>query len=402
MLIKKAYVIRLKPTRKQMEKLEHDLNINRFIWNNALALQKDRFARGGSYLSFFSLCAELTEARNDPELSFLKSAACAPQQQLLKDLDQAFKAFFKKERGFPKFQSKKKSNRGLRYPKVKNNILIEDYKIRIPTIGFIKLKEKRDVEGTIKNVTLRKKCGHWYVSIQVELEIEDPVHPSTESVGIDLGVRKLAALSTGEFIPAIDFSKIDRKIKRAQKSLARKKKGSSNWMKQKEKLGKLMEKKANIRKDHLHKSTTMLTNRFRDIFIEDLKVKNMTASAKGTIEEPGTNVAAKSGLNRSILDQAFFEFRRQTGYKAEWKGGSVVPAPPHYTSQTCSRCEHVDKNNRKGESFRCLRCGFTEDADTNAAVNIRRRGLDIAADQRPEDCKEKLPQGQQLLFEEVC
>jgi len=152
--------------------------------------------------------------------------------------------------------------------------------------------------------------------------------------------------------------------------LSRKLKFSCNWKKQKAKIGKLHHTIANIRKDYLHKTTTTLSPNHAMIVIEDLQVSNMSKSAKGTITHPGRKVRQKSGLNKSILDQGWAEFRRQLEYKQSWHGGEVIAVAPQYTSQRCC-CGTVSKDNRKTQAkFACESCGYTADADINAAMNI--------------------------------
>lgn len=169
-----------------------------------------------------------------------------------------------------------------------------------------------------------------------------------------------------------------------QRKLAKKVKFSSNWKKQKDKLQKLYYKISNIRKDFLHKSSDAISKKYAVVVMEDLKVSNMSKSASGTIDAPGRNVAAKSGLNKSILDQGWFEFRRQLGYKLDWRGGNLLVIPPQYTSQACSQCGCVDKENRKTQAkFKCTVCGFEANADYNAAINILRVGLGEIAPLEP-------------------
>ncbi len=170
------------------------------------------------------------------------------------------------------------------------------------------------------------------------------------------------------------------KLAKQQRKLSRKKKFSSNWKKQQRKIAKLHHHIACIRKDFLHKTSTTISKNHAVIIIEDLKVSNMSRSASGTIEEPGRNVKAKSGLNRSILDQGWGEFRRQLEYKQLWRGGKVVTINPGYTSQACSACGHVSSENRKTQSrFECVVCGFAENADLNAALNIQSAGHALSA-----------------------
>ena len=151
--------------------------------------------------------------------------------------------------------------------------------------------------------------------------------------------------------------------------------GSNNWKKQRRKIAKLHHTIANVRQDFLHKQSTVISKNHAKVFVEKLQIKNMSASAKGSNQEPGKNVKAKAGLNKSILDQGWFELRRQLNYKLFWKGGMLAEVNPRNTSQQCSDCGHLEKENRiSQEVFRCKACGHEEHADINAAKNIKTVG----------------------------
>jgi putative transposase len=187
----------------------------------------------------------------------------------------------------------------------------------------------------------------------------------------------MIAQSDGNYIvPINSFRKAQAKLAKLQRQLARKVKFSSNWHKQVKKIQKLHWHIANIRKDYLHKASYALSKSHAIVCMEDLQVRNMSKSARGTIERAGRNVRAKSGLNKAILDQGWGELTRQLSYKQHWRGGVLVLVPPQYTSQQCSECGHVDADNRLSQAvFHCQACGHTENADTNAAKNILREGL---------------------------
>lgn len=233
----------------------------------------------------------------------------------------------------------------------------------------------------MKNVTVSQSCGKWYVSIQTEYEVTEPTHSSTSMVGLDAGVAKLATLSDGTiFEPVNSFKSNQKKLARLQRAMSRKVKFSNNWNKAKRKVQNLHSRIANIRRDYLHKVTTTISKNHAMIVIEDLKVSNMSKSAKGTAEQHGRNVRAKSGLNRSILDQGWFEFRRQLEYKQLWRGGQVLAINPAYTSQKCACCGHTAKENRQSQSkFECLACGYIANADVNGARNILAAGHAVLA-----------------------
>jgi putative transposase len=356
--------------------MEQTAGAVRFIWSSALALQKYRLNKRLRILNYGELCRELTAARNDPELNFLSEIHSKPQQQVLKDLGKAFKQFFSGEKGFPRFKKKGRGDVGFRFPAYQDNIEIDGNRIKFPALGWIRFRKSREIEGVIKNVTIKRRGQHWLISVQTEREVADPEHPSSSEVGIDMGVAKFAALSTGEPVhPINSFRRIEQKMRIAQRSLSRKEKFSSNWKKQKAAISRLHIRIADARNDFLHKVSTSISKSHAVVYVEDLKVKNMSASARGTLQEPGKVVRRKSGLNKAILDQGWYEFRRQLTYKEEWRGGRVVSVPPQYTSQTCSRCGHACAENRRSQSeFVCVVCGHEEDADINAAKNIMRAG----------------------------
>jgi putative transposase len=162
--------------------------------------------------------------------------------------------------------------------------------------------------------------------------------------------------------------------------MSRKVKFSSNWKKAKVRVQRIHIGIANARKDFLHKTTTTISKNHALVCIEDLQVRNMSRSSKGTVEQPGKKVSQKSGLNRAILDQGWGEFRRQLGYKLAWNGGMLLAVPPHHTSQTCPACGHVSKDNRQTQaSFLCVDCGYENHADVVGAINVLARGHRVLA-----------------------
>ena len=180
--------------------------------------------------------------------------------------------------------------------------------------------------------------------------------------------------------------------------MSRKAKFSSNWRKAKKKVQRLHARVANVRNDFLHKLSTAISKNHAIVCVEDLQVGNMSRSAADTLETPGTHVQAKSGLNKSILDQGWFEFRRQLDYKLVWSGGWLIAVPPQNTSRTCPVCRHVGSENRKTQTeFRCVECGFNENADVVGAVNILREGLSRLACQANETARRQQEPTEALL-----
>ena len=313
------------------------------------------------------------------ETAFLAYAHSQILQQTLKDLDRAYGNFFQKRAGFPRFK-KKGQHDSFRYPQ--GFKLDEDNsRVFLPKIGWVGYRKSRDTEGLPKQITVSLSAGKWYFSVQTERKIETPVHSSQSIVGIDVGITCFAVMSDGNRLEALNsFRKHEKKLAAMQRKLSRKTKFSSNWNKQKAKISRLHKKIANVRNDFLHKSTTSISKSHATVVMEDLKVRNMSRSASGSLENPGRNVKAKSGLNKSILDQGWFEFRRQLSYKLAWGGGQLVVVPPQYTSQTCHACGNVDKTNRMSQSrFVCTACGHSDNADHNAALNILAAGHAVTA-----------------------
>jgi putative transposase len=375
MLIRKAYKFRLAPNQEQSLLLAQGAGCVRLVWNKALALQKEKLEKKEKVLSYNDIAGLLTEWKKTEDLAFLKSAHSQPLQQTLKDLDRALKDGFSKSKGMPKFKKKNISCDGLKFPQ---GFKFEGRRLFIPKIGLVKTYQGRPVEGVMKNLTVRKEAGLWYASIQVEQEIKEKIHEKIECmVGIDVGVKRFATLSNGHVIEPISvYRKYEDKLAKTSRRFSRKQKGSRNKDKERRKLQDLHEKVRRIRHDFLHKATHWIAKNHGTVVLEDLQISNMSRSAKGTLEEPGRCVKQKAGLNKSILDQGWFEFKRQLQYKLEWSGGTLHAVPPQYTSQTCSECGHVSPNNRKSQSeFCCESCRYIANADENAAKNIEHKAL---------------------------
>lgn len=378
MLIQKAFKYRLRTDADIEQRLRMIAGCCRFVWNKALGLQKDRFTAGEKKLGYAGLCKELTAWKQQPETGFLCEAPIHVLQQALKDLDRAYVNFFA-HRAEPPVFKKRGQHDAFRNP---DGFTVDasDGRVKLPKLGWLRYRNSRKVEGVPRNITVSQHGGHWYVSIQVEQMVAEPVHQSTTSIGIDRGINALAAFSDGSLVQPLNaFARAKRKLARLQRQLSRKIKFSENWKKAKKKITRLHSKIANMREDYLHKLTTEISKNHAVVVIEDLQVKNMSASAKGSIEAPGRKVKQKSGLNRSILDQGWHELGRQLEYKLNWLGGKLIKVPPQYTSQTCNECGHVSTDNRKGTKFLCLSCGHEAHADVNAAKNILAAGLAVIA-----------------------
>lgn len=378
---RQAFKFKLKTKSKQAQKLWRFAGSCRYVYNHALALQKECYESGEKKLNYAGLCKTLSEWKNDQETAWLNQSPSQSLQQALKDLERAYQNFFAKRSDFPRFK-KRGIRDAIRYPQG-YQLDQKNHRVFLPKLGWIKYFSSQVVLGEIKNITVSHCAGNWYVSIQTEREISVPKHAKNDMVGIDVGIAKFATLSNRTTYEGSHVlkQKLD-KLKIKQRQLSKKVKFSQNWFKQKRQLSRFHHSIANARLDHLHKISHEISKNHAMIMLEDLKVKNMSKSASGTIDKPGKKVKAKSSLNRSILDQGWGEFRRQLIYKSEWVGGAVILVNPKHTSITCPRlqCRHISQANRKSQSeFKCIACGYEDNADYVGATNILAAGRAVLA-----------------------
>ena len=406
MKINKAYKFRLEPNAEQEVILNNLVGSARFVWNQMLAVSFEMFAKN-EFINATNLVNKIMDIKANPEFAFLKTSSNAVSlQQKIRDLASAWSRFFdpkvharlkenkkkpKKPKFFkladgteiqlrplmPRFKRKSDGCDSIRLVQFDKYCRVEGNRVKLPNgVGFVKLRKSQDIIGVIKNTTISKKSGHWYVSFGTEHEVETPRHPSNTAIGIDLGVSKLITGSNGQcFKPKSSFKANQGELAKLQRQLSRKVLFSNNWKKQNRKIQKLHHHIANIRHDYLHKISTDISKNHAMIVCEDLKVVNMSRSASGTLENKGRNVKAKSGLNKSILDQGWGMMIDMMDYKQQWHGGLLIKVDPRYTSQTCFKCKHVAKENRRTQAeFECVECGHQENADINAAKNILSAG----------------------------
>ena len=261
--------------------------------------------------------------------------------------------------------------------------------LRIKGLPVMELRCKRPLppSESLKAIRITRYPTGVYAALSYEVEQEPLPRPrkGLDAVGVDMGVNKRGALSNGEFIDPVQGGrerekKLQRKLSRAHGGdWAKKnpgKKWSKGYRKKAETLARERHRNRVRNRNAAHRITTSLVRQFGMIALEALKIRNMTRSASGTIDEPGKGVAQKRGLNRSILEQTWGIVRQQLTYKAAWAGREIVEVAPHHTSQRCSACGVVDGSQRKGEQYACRKCGLRIDADVNAAVNILRAGLE--------------------------
>ena len=379
--IRKAFKFRLKTKPSQEAKLADFAGGCRSAWNKALAMNLYRLENKLPILWYEELNWFATLWKQSDEYSYFKNIPSQALQQCLKSLDRAFKDGFDKKqplKRIPTFKKKGASVDSIRYPqgfKIEQNN--NRNRVFLPKIGWIAYRNSRKIVGTPKNVTVSRKGKFWYISIQTEYEAKILPHESTSAVGIDVGVKRFITLSDGSHKePLNSFKRLSVKLAKLQRQLKNKLKFSNNWKKIKAKITALHEKIANARKDYLHKISTEISKSHAIVIVEDLKVRNMSKSAKGGTEKHGRMVKQKSGLNKAILDQGWSMFVSQLEYKQSWNGGMVLKVDPKHTSQECPACGHTHKDNRKEQAvFKCVECGYENNADVVGAINIKTRGL---------------------------
>lgn len=376
-----AFKFELMPHGQQRRSMQRFAGACRYVFNRALALQKANYEAGGKFIGYVAMAKHLTAWRNDPATPWLAHSPVHTQQQTLKDLERAYQNFFTKRASFVRF--KRKTDRAsFRYPDAKQFKLDSaNARIFLPKLGWMRLRLSRPVLGTLKSVTVSCVAGRWYASILTEREVAQSVPSACCAVGVDMGIARFATLSDGSFLaPLSSFKKHEVRLRRYQRAMSRKCKGSSNWRKAKARVQRIHARIANVRQDFLHKASTQIASQHALVVVEDLRIKNMSASAKGDAQEHGKNVRAKSGLNKSILDQGWGEFRRQLEYKLNWNGGQFLAVNPINTSRQCPECGHIHADNRKTQAvFCCVACGYKANADLVGAMNVLARGHRVLA-----------------------
>lgn len=367
-MIQRAFKFRLRPTDGQAQKMARQAGCARFVWNALLAETKRRLDAKEKRPSYAGMCQFITKMRGAEETAWLAECHVHTQQQKVRDLDRALADCFRKKKGFPKFK-KKGIGDSFRYP---SSVKVDQSRVWLPKIGWVRYWDSRPISGKIKQATVTKRGAHWFVSILCEIERDIPAANNNPPVGIDLGIARFATLSDGTFFEPLNaFRKIERRLRVEQQGLSRKVKGSSNRKKQAAKVARLHVRAADARNDYLHKVSTTIAKNHGVVAMEDLSIGNMSKSAAGTVDEPGRNVQAKSGLNKSILDQGWYSFRVMLGWKLAERGGRMILVNPRNTSRACPVCGTVSADNRKSQAvFRCVSCGHEAHADENAALNI--------------------------------
>ncbi|GAA4242141.1 RNA-guided endonuclease TnpB family protein [Actinomadura meridiana] len=385
--MRRSFKFLLRPTARQAGSLAACLEDHRQLYNAALEHRRTAYRMAGVSVRYGDQSAELTYIRAADAGGQGRWSFCS-QQATLRRLDKAFAAFFRRVKtgqraGFPRFKGRgwfdtvtwPRDGDGCRWdsqPQHSSAVFV-----RLQGVGHVRVHRHRPVHGVVKTISAKREGRRWFVVLSCDEVPADPLPATGAAAGIDLGVASLATTSDGEHLanPRHLAASAER-LARAQRDLARKKRGSQRRRKAVAKVAALHARVRRQRLDGAHKAALGLVRAYDVIVHEDLRIANMTRSASGTVEEPGRNVAQKRGLNRSILDAGWGVFLTILAHKAESAGRELIVVNPAGTSRTCSHCGHCAKANRVTQAaFACTACGHTAHADVNAAVNILRAGL---------------------------
>lgn len=370
---------RLYPTPGQEQKLQDHCCQARCIWN--LALEQHNYYRLLLRPSPNSKeqSKQLTKLRAAHD--WLAAGSATAQQQALRDLDQAFRNWWDNPRHFGRptwrVKGRHESFRVVGAPAKRYERLSKHRaRVNVPKVGWIDFRWSKS-PGNPKSYRIKQDtAGRWWISFAVKPEpLKGPGDSS--SIGIDRGVAHAFITSEGAFhdLPKLQLTE-KKRLLRLERKLARQQKGSGRRERTKQAIAKIKHREINRGKDLIEKLTTSLAQGYDQIYLEDLKTQAMTRSAKGTVEQPGSNVRAKAALNREILASGWGLFTRRLEDKAP---GRIIKINPAYTSQTCNACGITDRNSRQSQTlFRCRTCGHENNADINAALNIQAAGQAVS------------------------
>lgn len=385
----KAFRYRLDPSREDLTKIRSWGGAKRYVYNRLLAERDAAWKALGpepskaakkafnNAWSNNAMSKRVTAWRH--ELEWLAEVPYHATQNAARDLQGAFEKWWAGRAKHPTFKKKSQGTDSWRESD-KACLDVNGQAVKLPKLGWVKARISKPFKGVVKQATVKQEGDAWYVSILSEVSIDVPKNEGAP-IGLDLGVIHAASDSDGKHHETpVETPKEHRKIKRLAKGVSRKKRGSKNRRKAQKRLNLARQKVRRRVHNARHNLTATMAKNHGLVAVEDLNVNGMTASAAGTTEAPGQQVAEKRGLNREILARGWGELRRQLGYKCGWYGSKLVLVPPAYSSQECSACGHVASENRKTQAeFACVVCGHAENADVNAAKVILKRGLILAA-----------------------
>ena len=369
--MERGFKYRIYPNACQREQIARTLGCCRFVYNRALDVKKSVYAKTGKTVSWAELSRMLPVWKRDPETSWLAQADSMALQQSIRDLDRAYKNFFRRVReggkpGFPKFKSRRNARQSYR---TNGGKVVDRNHIALPKLGTVRAKVSRPLQGRFMSVTVSLDAAGRYFVIFLCTDVPAKDAPETDQeVGIDLGVETLATLSDGTKIGnPRHFEKYERRLAREQRRLSRRKgarsgeKQSMRYLKQRKRVARIHAKIADARTDALHKVTTMLADENQVLCMEDLNAKGMVRNHH---------------LAKAVSDVSFGEFARLLEYKCAERGRTLVKVGRFYpSSKTCSACGHrLDALPLSVRSWDCPSCGVHHDRDVNAAVNILTEG----------------------------
>ncbi len=379
--LKRAYKIEINPTDDQKSKIHQTIGVSRFIYNFYIAHNKEIYEREGKFVSGMDFSKWLNNEYipNNQDKKWIKEVSSKATKQAIMNGDKAFKDFFKKAKGFPKFKKKKNQDVKAYFPKNnKTDWTLERHRVKIPTLGWVRLKEFGYIpkNSVVKSGTVSQKADRYYVSILVEETYIKISNPNNEGLGIDLGIKEFAICSNGNKFKNINktstVKKIEKKLKREQRKLSRKyeslkirnkniKEGRAtrqNIQKQVVKVQRLHQRLANIRTDYINKTVfSIVKQKPSYITIEDLAVSNMMKNKH---------------LSKAISSQKFFEFKTKLMSKCKQNNIELRIVDRFYpSSKTCSNCGKIKKDLKLSDRIYKCDCGFTIDRDLNASINLK-------------------------------
>lgn len=371
----KTFEYKIRTNAKFVDACLRELDHSRQIYNAALAERISCYKMTGRSLSFYDQCRSLTDARALPEV---KSHLRTIQSDSLERVDEAFKSFFKRVKkgsdkaGFPRFKGRDRYHTFSQKYEPQRDCPLNGDKLTVPGVGSCRVRLSRPIEGRVKQLRITRRTNGWYVLLVCELTKPEPLPKTGLDIGVDVGIKSFATLSTGEVIEnPRHLANASDKLTKLQRRLSRKKKGSANRRKARQKVALAHLKVSRTRKDFHHKEAAKLVNRFDRIAVEDLNIKGMVKNHH---------------LAKAISDVAWSAFFGILKSKAEKAGREFEKVDPRYTSQDCSHCGHRQKIPLAIRVYECQACQVVIDRDHNAAKNLLSRA-ELARTKTPVELK---------------